>query len=304
MEFDTAPEGRTPVREQLEAVITSTLEQEFHAQALSLSCKQLDSELSRRLERLMAQLHVFKFEVEASRGGPRVAFEGSFRVLGVDQEGWIAFQTSSPEPERLRDSAIRHLRHLLADEALGRLIETSNAAQKKAIDRWLLTRIQEEFGLTVRVMDWLRSPLDQERHATKAWLELVDANLDGEQERIALNRETLTDTRKSAQLMLQEEAKGRLEQLADLQERLRRVRVAGGSPDEEKELSERIAQLKDEQKRALSELRDDSSSVILPRLESARGLLVAGGGKAVPTRRLSRPEPGPAGPAAETPDEP
>jgi hypothetical protein len=289
MEFDRALEGRIPVRERLEAVIRTTLAEEFHAQALSLSCKQLDSELSRRLDRLMATLHTFEVKVVASRGGPPVLFEGSFRVLGADPEGWIEFRTSSPEPEALRDCAARHLGYLLADKTLGELIQTPNAVLKGTVNLWVQSRLRKQFGLTVEVMDWMRRPLPGELHAAAVRDGLVKTTLDEVEEGIGLSREM----RKTSREMAQEAADSRLQELRDLPKRIVRAR-ADGDLDLERQLRERIAELKEEQKVALEELKEDPSGIILPRLAAARGLLVEEADKGVPRSRGALPEPEPA----------
>lgn len=271
MEFETSKLESVPVRAQIEEVIVETVRSEFQAEVLSLSCVQLETELSQRLERLMAPLHHFSVRVEASRGGPPVLFDGSFRVTGVDESGWIAFQTSNPEPEDLRACAERHLRFLLADEQLAPLLQTLNAEQKDRVNLALQKRIQQEYGLRILVMDWLRHALDEEKEVAKTQLALVTDTVKEQQMRIEL-AEQMRQRDREMQL---ESAGSRLEQLKKLQARLARLLEAGGPPQQEADLREKIARLQEEQKGVSKEATTDRSRAILPHLRSARAILGA-----------------------------
>jgi len=272
MEFETAKDGRLPVREQLGALIEKTVREEFCAEIINLSCKQLDTELSLRLERLMSMLHEIAVKVVSSRGGPEVVFDGSFRVIGVDENGWVSFQTSAPEPDKLRDCAIRHLQYLLADDALGLLLQTSNAEQLQRIDRWVRERIKDEFGLTVRVMDWLRRPLEEEQQVAKARLSLVTDTVHEQETRIELARE-MRERSKDQQL---EAFNTRWEQLPKLQESLLRAQLSGDQPEKVQVLQETIARLQQEHDAVLAKAASDRSTAILPSLHSARAILTEG----------------------------
>jgi len=273
MEFETAKEeGQLPVRAQLEALIVKTVRGEFCAEVLGLSCKQLETDLSLRLERLMAPLHTFELKVVSSRGGPEVVFDGGFRVTGVDERGWIPFQTAAPEPDKLRECAIRHLQSVLADAALGHLLQTSNAEQLKRVNEWVQTRIQDEFGLRVRVMDWLRRPLEEEQRAAKARLSLVTDTVEEQETQIELTRE-MRGRRKD---MLLQAADSRLEQTQKLQDKLSRLQISGDEPEVEQALRETIARLQEEQESALRRATADRSKTIVPSLRSARDILTEG----------------------------
>jgi hypothetical protein len=269
MEFEVAKvEGQPSVRDQLEEVIKHGLKAEFHAEVLGLSCKQMETELSHRLDRLMAPLHPLTVEVVASRGGPVVIFDGSFRVTGVHENGWSAFQISAPEPEKLSDCASRQLRHVLADKDLGPLLQTSNAEQKEYIDRWVRERILAEFGLLVVVMDWTRRPLPQEQQAAAAHLSLVTDTIGEQEARVAVARMM----REQSVEMQSQAAQARSEQIQKLQEKLARLQVAG-SPEEEESLRKKIIQLQEEQKEALREATAERSTQIMPHLQTAQNIL-------------------------------
>jgi hypothetical protein len=275
MRFES-DEGGCSVRSQLEAVIRETLESKFQARVVALSCKQLPTELSRRLTRLMQPLHEFEVVIEA-RGGPPICFDGSFRVSGVDPQGWEQFKTTNPEPEMLCKAVIRHLQHLLADHAAKSLMDMLNVEGKKGVTWLAQERVRNEFGLLIQIMDWSRRRLPDEMKR----IEQVAALGDRE---IASLTETLDRQR---------------DQLRNLEKRLR----LGSAPQDEASLRRQIAELKVEQKTTIKEAQRELARGISSRCLPTKGLVKEldegkpDGSHATPASAVEEP-------AKHTPDEP
>jgi hypothetical protein len=289
MEFEKSTHGEA-VRDRLAVVISKTLRDDYHAEALALSCKQLDTDLSRLLARLIEQLHPLNLEVEIELGGPAVKFEGSFRVLGVDPQGWYDFQSKRPESEDLCKSGGSHLLQLLADVSAATLIQTLNADWRAVANKALQSRMQQEFGLKVQLMDWRRHALPVDPRQVE--VESMTAAIAAEKERIAVRSRILKS--RSGQLEAAEDR--RQKELGELQGRLRRLQQDGGSPEEQKELREKIARAQEEVARALEDLMTERPGAVVRRLHSAvRGFLPEAAAYAPPSPA------GPEEPAAKPP---
>lgn len=273
MAFEVPREGGLSVRRELEAEIRQVVGEEFHADLLSVSCKQLETEISGLLARLMTDPCSFEITAIQSTGGPPVEFEGSFRVLGVDHEGWATFQTSLPGPEKLIDCSKRHIRQLLADFTLAEMLRTTNAQQRAQVDGWVRERICREFGLAVEVMDWMRRPSELEELATQA--RIFQAR-DTIEEQIALIQLSGGQRKVFIEMQLQE-AEERAEKQRLLEEELSR-RLLTGEVERERELRAQLDELQERQSRAFQTAAGERSRSLKEHLTAALAELTDGDG--------------------------
>ena len=159
--------GRTWVQETLEARLSrrvrALLQEDFGAEVFQITFRQTDTEITRRLEELMAKPHPFVVEVEPRGVGLTVTFDGTMLIDGVDEEGWTNFLTRRPTVELVNSTLTRSLASKLSEIHQDDLHNMAFEAMRGHIQGWAYKHLGRQYGLVVEVTDWARR-----RHADEA----------------------------------------------------------------------------------------------------------------------------------------
>lgn len=140
-----------PIRQQLEQVIETTLRDELKCKAANISCKQLETELSKIYDQLLRQRFSFEIETHFDIGQPALTFEGRFQVLSVDEHGWQAFRSAQPlDFETLRQSFSGYVLEELRNVGFRELLYATPQRLKKLAENHA-RGVREEFGLVTKI---------------------------------------------------------------------------------------------------------------------------------------------------------
>ncbi len=149
-----------PVKRELERLIREVLEEQFDATVETISIKQLDTELSDRLNALLKQRAEFEFTLESFKGFQAIPFAGTLRVTGVDVNGWHIFVSSEEfDIDEIVRRVCRFLAHragILSEKALA-FVEANNYGRLTEIFEILINEATcSQFGLRVALVDFGR----------------------------------------------------------------------------------------------------------------------------------------------------
>ncbi len=230
MDFELARNKSEPVRTTLQRLVTSTLEDKFRCRTISVACKQLDTELSKLHDRLASERKKFSVEVDFMLGQPSVAFNGRFRVLGVDHKGWHDFRRAAPfDLSDVAESVAGHAREVLIEEGFSTSFKSTPSSLKRILRDWVCKPIKHEFGLQIEITHFGKNGHGSDalsEHSKKLWERVVDT-----QEKSQLSYEdALRDTRQAHADSLQ-----------------------SGNDEKARELAQRIGRLDRERQRTLKQ---------------------------------------------------
>ncbi len=167
MNFQHSDNEEPPVREVLERHITAALVERFGIEDLSVTPKPLETDLTKRLSRLMEgphSLEVICFPLNRGDGGERVTYQIDFDVRGVHPDGWYIFRaknfpTFEEELSKIREVMARDVKAKL-ELAPRELRQFSRIAVQRQVEevihRSTQRKIIETFGLVVSVVNVTR----------------------------------------------------------------------------------------------------------------------------------------------------
>lgn len=193
LRFDTKdesyPEEEKTVAEELKSRIGDELSQKFHATVISVVIKYLDTEVSKRYEKLSKGSCPFEIEVESWQvrykqdEGEKITFKGDLQVVGVDRGSWSIFQTREASLEEIKQYFLRSLKPKLKTFTTSSLAITDADELKEMqdfVNNCANQALTEQYGLIVNVRNW-----DRER--TKS--EIAQANLAEQKRNVRLKAE-------------------------------------------------------------------------------------------------------------------
>ena len=193
LRFDTKdesyPEEEKTVAEELKSRIRDELSQKFHATVISVVIKYLDTEVSKRYEKLSKGSCPFEIEVESWQvrykqdEGEKITFKGDLQVVGVDRVSWSIFQTREASLEEIKQYFLRSLKPKLKTFTTSSLAITDADELKEMqdfVNNCANQALTEQYGLIVNVRNW-----DRER--TKS--EIAQANLAEQKRNVRLKAE-------------------------------------------------------------------------------------------------------------------
>jgi hypothetical protein len=187
MRFAYSDDPEQPaVRETLETAIAAVLAERFAVEDIGVIPKPLETDLTKRLERLCQGPH--KLEVACTplnRGGEEVKYRIDFDVLGVPPEGWYVFRAksyASPEEEldKVREVIAEDVksklqvapREILQFTDLGRYHDLSQVIQRSVRDK-----VERVFGLRIQIINMNRLATYGETRRKEVTEHAIDASM-------------------------------------------------------------------------------------------------------------------------------
>lgn len=169
--FHTDITGEQSVEDIIRENIKSKLEN-YHIEDFNLTLKPLETEITKRFQELQKGFYPFKVELFPLRdegGSEKVTLNISFRVLGVDQNGWYTFQTNNFDT---KDREINNIVRFLSEDLKAKLetipnillqyTEYQELQEIKTVTNSSLKEVIKVFGLVIEIITFRRSASVQE----------------------------------------------------------------------------------------------------------------------------------------------
>ncbi|HBL31913.1 MAG TPA: hypothetical protein DD490_34255 [Acidobacteria bacterium] len=178
-QYTDKPGEKKPVREEIEGHVKAVLAERFAVDEVSVIAKPLETDLTKRLSRLLEGPHTLEVECfplnDPSRG-EEVIYRIDFDVEGVEQNGWHTFRSKSfPSFE----DELAHLRKVMAEDIRSK-VELAPREYRQFTDIGVQRTIEQVihdstrrkvinvFGLCVSVVTVTRCATIGEQHTHEA----------------------------------------------------------------------------------------------------------------------------------------
>lgn len=188
MRFSFSDDPDQPsVREMIESRVATVLAEQFSLLDIGVIPKPLETDLTKRLERLQRGPHTLRVKcAPLNRGGEEVEYRIDFDVLGVPADGWYVFRSKSYASTEEELGIIREViaedvksklqvapREILQFTDLGRYHDLVQVVQRSVRDK-----VESVFGLRVCIINVNRHSTGGELKANEATTAAIGTSME------------------------------------------------------------------------------------------------------------------------------